>query len=128
MKNPDGAGPGCMLYPLKPCDTEPLISISDVTIRNVNSYGNILPPGVFRCHESNKCTGFVLDNVHVSGWWRLFGLNYITENVEGSVNKSRPVPAFVNAADGKVLNEGDDDNTEFGSGFTQMVTGERVAF
>jgi len=110
MKNPDGAGPGCMLYPLKPCDTEPLISISDVTIRNVRSYGNILPPGIFRCHESNKCTGFVLENVHVSGWWRLFGLNYITENVEGFVVKSRPVPAFVNAADGTVFTEGDNFN------------------
>ena len=113
MKNPDGAGPGCMLYPLKPCDTEPLIDVKDITLRNVRSYGNLLPPGIVRCHESNKCTDIVFENVHASGWWRLFGLNYITENVEGTVTKSRPTPAFTNADDNSVFYEGDSFNNEF---------------
>jgi len=113
MKNPDGVGPGCMLYPLKPCDTEPLIDVKDITLRNVRSYGNLLPPGIVRCHESNKCTDIVFENVHASGWWRLFGLNYITENVEGTVTKSRPTPAFNNAEDNSVFYEGDSFNNEF---------------
>ena len=29
------AGPGCLLYPLTPCETNNLVSIDDITLRNI---------------------------------------------------------------------------------------------
>ena len=57
--DPEYDSPGCMLYPLKPCLTQPLIDIENVTIRNVRQYGTILPPGVLRCNETNPCQNFI---------------------------------------------------------------------
>ena len=93
-----------MLYPLVPCPTQPLIDVANVTLRNVRQYGTVLPPGVIRCNETNPCTGFTFENVRAGGWWRLFGLNYITENVQGTVTDSRPAPAFT-GPDGQVYTE-----------------------
>ena len=97
-----------MLYPLKPCVTQPLIDIDNVTIRNVQQYGTILPPGVIRCNETNPCTGFVFQNVQAHGWWKIFGLNYITENVRGVVANSKPVPAFIGSDGLSYVNETED--------------------
>jgi len=85
MKNPDGAGPGCMLYPLTPCDTEPLLSMTNITLTNVAQYNTILIPGIIRCDETNPCTGFDWENVTSTGWWdfRFSPLGYISENIEG---------------------------------------------
>ena len=90
-----GNGPGCMLYPLKPCETSGLVSFSNFTLSNINIYNAILPPGVIRCNETSPCTGFEFNNVHAHGWWKLLGLNYIVENVQGTVTDSRPKPAYV---------------------------------
>ena len=79
-----------------PCETQPLIDVHNITLRNVQQYGTLLPPGIIRCNSTNPCTGFVFDNVRAHGWWRLFGLNYIVENVEGVVTNSKPDPGFVN--------------------------------
>jgi len=68
--------------------------VHNITLRNVQQYGTLLPPGIIRCNSTNPCTGFVFDNVKAHGWWRLFGLNYIVENVEGTVIKSKPDPGF----------------------------------
>lgn len=59
QKQPGGGGPGCMLYPLIPCETQPLIDVHDITVRNVQSYGSILPPGIVRCNETNVCTNMI---------------------------------------------------------------------
>ena len=83
----------------------PLIDIKNVTISNVQQYGTILPPGVIRCNETNPCTGITFQNVKASGWWRLFGLNYITENIQGVVTDSKPVPAFNTAASGLIFEQ-----------------------
>ena len=80
-----------------------------MTIRNVQQYGTILPPGVIRCNETNPCTGFTFQNVRAGGWWRLFGLNYITENVHGTVTDSKPAPAFI-GPDGQVYSNDDEDS------------------
>ena len=83
-----------MLYPLTPCDTQPLIDVRNIVLNNVQQHGNLLTPGIVRCHETNKCTGFIFQNVNARSWWSLFGLNYITENVEGTVVASKPEPDF----------------------------------
>jgi len=96
QKQPGGDGPGCMFYPLGGCETQPLISMNNIILRNVVSHGGPLTPGVIRCNDTNPCTGFEFTNVHIHGWWRLFGMGYITENTSGTVTNSRPVPAFSN--------------------------------
>jgi len=85
QKQPGGGGPGCMLYPLTPCETQPLIDMHDITLSNVRSYDSILPPGIIRCNETNVCKNMIFQNVQAKGWWSLFGLNYITDNIEGVV-------------------------------------------
>lgn len=62
----------------------------------MQQYETYLPPGVIRCNSTMPCKGFLFDNVNAHGWWRLFRLNYIVENVEGEVHESKPVPAFSN--------------------------------
>ena len=84
-----------MLYPLTPCQTEPLIHVADITLKNVQQHGTLLPPGIVRCNETLPCTGFEFDNVDADGWWRYLRLGYITENVYGTVSGSRPKPEFM---------------------------------
>ena len=84
-----------MLYPLIPhCETQPLINMYNITLRNIYSKGGLLPPGIIRCNETNPCTGFVFDNVQMDGWYNDYGLGYITENVQGVVINSYPDPGF----------------------------------
>jgi len=95
MKEPDGRGPGCMLYPIDPdCATEPLITIANITLRNIESHSGFLPPGIIRCNETNPCTGINFENVQVHGWWSMFRLNFITEYAHGTVTNSKPHPAL----------------------------------
>jgi len=97
MKEPNGEGPGCMLYPLeKDCPTDPLITISNITLKDIKSTGGVLPAGIIRCNETNPCTDFTFDNVDVrSGLWDSLGFGYITEYVEGTVkNGVFPDPNF----------------------------------
>lgn len=98
-----GDGPGCMLFPLGDCEVPNVIDVRNITLRNVQQYGTIFPPGVIRCNETNPCTGFVFDNVRAHGWWRLFGMNYIVENVEGEVINSHPKPDFKSQLAGEVV-------------------------
>ena len=88
-----------MFYPIGGCGTQPLVSISDVTLRNIKQTGSWLPPGVIRCNETAPCKNFVFDNVQASGWWSILGLNYISENIEGIVTDSKPDPGFRNSQD-----------------------------
>lgn len=96
MKEPDGKGPGCMIYPLnKDCPTQPLIDISNITLRNIKSKGGLLPAGIIRCNKTNPCTNFTFDNVDVrSDFWDTLGYGYITEYIEGVSINSFPDPAF----------------------------------
>lgn len=65
---PDGTGPGCMLYPLRQdCPTNPLVPMNGITLRNVQEVDAILLPGILRCNETNPCNNFVWDNVHING-------------------------------------------------------------
>ncbi len=92
---PDGDGPGCMLYPILPnCATQPRVTVRNITLRNVYSTSGVLPPGIIRCNATNPCRDFVFDNVFVSGWFTYFDYGYITENVIGTEINSFPSPGF----------------------------------
>lgn len=57
MKEPDGDGPGCMLYPYykDQCKTQPLVSIKDITLRKVHIHNSLLYPITIRCDVKNPC-------------------------------------------------------------------------
>jgi hypothetical protein len=95
QKQPDGRGPGCMLYPCgDTCHTEPKVTIRNITLHNVDIKDGIFPPGVIRCNMTNPCTEFTFNNVKVSNWF-LPGDGFITENVQNSVALfSKPDPKF----------------------------------
>jgi hypothetical protein len=79
----------------KHCPTNPQVTISDVTLRNITTIDNVLPAGIIRCNETNPCKNFVFENVNIhSKVWDLLGYGYITENVEGVVSNSHPDPGF----------------------------------
>jgi hypothetical protein len=71
-----------MFYPFgDECETQPLIAMHNITLRDITSHGSLLPPGIIRCNHTNACTGFVWDNVQASGlrgWWDWAGLGFIT--------------------------------------------------
>jgi polygalacturonase len=100
QKQPGGGGPGCMFYPWAggddTCATQPLITVSNIQLHNVTTHGGIFPPGIIRGNSTNPMTDIVWDNVHSRGWWKLFGLGFITEFAEGTVINSKPIPAFTN--------------------------------
>lgn len=95
MKEPSGDGPGCMLYPLTGCETQPLITISDITLKNVTSHGSILPAGIIRCNASNPCTNFHFEDVQMkSALWDTLEMGFITEFIEGTTKNVFPDPGF----------------------------------
>jgi hypothetical protein len=97
-----------------------LVDVKNITLRNIQTYGALLPPGIVRCNETNPCTGIVFDNVKVRGWWRLLHKGYITENVYGEVSSSKPKPLFKSETTGQVeIEDGDED--DFASLFQEIV-------
>jgi hypothetical protein len=90
MEEPDGRGPGCMTYPLGGCDTQAKIDVRNITLRDINSTGGILPPGVIRCNETNVCTDINLENVNIDGWWSEMGWSFITEYALGKATNVTP--------------------------------------
>ena len=61
QKQPDGGGPGCMLYPLENCPTQPRIDVRNITLRDLKSTGGILPAGIIRCNETSYFRDFDLE-------------------------------------------------------------------
>jgi len=92
QEQPDGSGPGCMTYPLKPCETQPFIDFRNITLKNVHSEGGFFPPGIIRCNASNPCQDINLIDVNVTGWWKDMGWTYISEYAYGSAQNSYPDP------------------------------------
>ena len=66
--------------------------MQNITLRNIYSDGNLLPPGIIRCNETNACHNIEFDNVQSHGWWESLGWGYITEYTYGSNKNSYPVP------------------------------------
>jgi len=94
MKEPDGRGPGCMTYPFDKCDTQPLIDIRNITLKNVESTGGLLPPGIIRCNATNPCKDINLINVKMNGWWKDLNWTFISEYADGQVQNVFPDPGF----------------------------------
>eukprot|EP00730_Choanoeca_flexa_P005330 TRINITY_DN11927_c0_g3_i10.p1 TRINITY_DN11927_c0_g3~~TRINITY_DN11927_c0_g3_i10.p1 ORF type:complete len:327 (+),score=57.78 TRINITY_DN11927_c0_g3_i10:422-1402(+) len=95
QKQPDGAGPGCMIYPLNPnCPTNPRVTISDISLTNVTVNASLLSPGIIRCNVSNPCSTIVFDTVHASGGaWPAQG--YICEHADIKTIHSSPTPTCI---------------------------------
>lgn len=72
QKEPDGDGPGCFLYPIEKCPTEPRITIGNITFKNITSDKDTL--NVLRCNETNPCKNFNFIDVDIKG-------RFIIENV-----------------------------------------------
>ena len=86
------------MYPLWKCETQPLISIENITLNDVSTRES-LNPGIVRCSDKNPCKNISWNYVNGSGMWHFVGFNYFTENVQGSVEGSKPIPAFNNSSD-----------------------------
>lgn len=75
-KEPNGNGPGCMLYPITDCETQPLITIENITLQNITTDSSVLNLDyIIRCNESNPCKHIQFVNVSSDA------NDYICENV-----------------------------------------------
>ena len=85
-----------MFYPFDSfCQTQPRITMRDITLRNITSTGSLLPAGVILCNETNPCTNFKFENVNMrSKLWDTLGIGYITHFAEGIATNSFPDPMF----------------------------------
>jgi hypothetical protein len=104
QKQPGGAGPGCMVYPLDPhCETQPFINITEIYLKNVTSTGGLLMAGILRCNETNPCVDFHFEDVSMKSlFWDIIGLGFITENIYGTAKNVFPLPEFLNPDGSKI--------------------------
>ena len=97
---PHKEGTDCsFFYPLPgtQCITDPLVTIKNITLRNINIYGGILSPGIIICNETNPCTNFIFDNVNVYNKSPFPVENgYLCKNVIGHAINSNLVPDCFN--------------------------------
>jgi hypothetical protein len=94
---PGGSGTGCsFFYPLpgQTCQTDPLVSINNIVLRNVNIYGGVLSPGIMICNETNPCTSLIFDsvNVHNPSPYPIKDF-YLCEHFSGTARNSNIVPS-----------------------------------
>jgi hypothetical protein len=104
MKEPDGDGPGCMLYPFDPkgtCITQPLVTFQNITLRNIAISDSWLYPITIRCNVSNPCRHFVFENVTTDKWYvgqKETGV--VCEYVTGVQRNNKPtIPCFYDGLD-----------------------------
>mmetsp|Transcript_6990 Transcript_6990/g.12839 ORF Transcript_6990/g.12839 Transcript_6990/m.12839 type:complete len:441 (-) Transcript_6990:29-1351(-) len=96
QSQPGGYSTGCsFLYPLPgaKCPTDPLVTVDQITLRNVNIHGGVFSPGILICNSTNPCTNFVFDNVNVydrSPFPEVEG--FLCENVQGIARNSNLYP------------------------------------
>ena len=91
MKEPDGDGPGCMLYPLGPCTTQPRVTFRNITLEDVKIHKSLLYPYTIRCNVSNPCTDINFYNVQTDSW--RIGLKqkgYVCEYAMGHMKNTIP--------------------------------------
>jgi hypothetical protein len=93
---PHSSGTDCsFFYPLPGtrCQTNPLVTVDNIVLRNINIYGGLLSPGIIVCNSTNPCTNFLFDNVNVynrSMWPVKEG--FYCENVKGVAINSNLFP------------------------------------
>ena len=81
-----------MTYPFGSCETQPFIDVQNITIRNLESHGGFLPPGVIRCNQTNACYDINFENVNITGWWEAMNWGFITEFAHGTAVNTYPDP------------------------------------
>jgi len=95
QNQPDGtADTGCsFFYPIvDACPTNPLVTFSDITIRNVTFEKSVTMPGVILCDAANPCTGldisYVTNNPIDGGY--LVQDDYVCLNAQGKFEGNSP--------------------------------------
>ena len=80
-----------------------MVTVQNITLRNVNIYGGVLSPGIIVCNATNPCTNFLFDNVNVYNKSPFPVENgYLCENVKGHAINSNLVPdCFINLSENK---------------------------
>lgn len=71
MKEPDGDGPGCMLYPFDKkgtCQTQPRVTMVNITLEDVSIHQSWLYPYTIRCNVTNPCRDINFYNVKTDSW------------------------------------------------------------
>jgi hypothetical protein len=93
--------PGCsFLYPLcnTSCPTDPQVTVSNITLRDIAVYNSLLSPGVIIHNITNPGTGFIFDNVifyNASTWPVENG--YWCLNTQGvAIGGTTPIPPCFN--------------------------------
>lgn len=88
-----------MTYPLQACETQPLIDVRNITLKDINSTGGPLPAGIIRCNETNPCEDISFENVHMTSWWNDMEWSWITEYANGEATEVVPKPIFNKGSD-----------------------------
>lgn len=95
MKEPDGGGPGCMLYPFDKhgtCTTQPLITLRNITLEDITIHDSLLYPIILRCNVSNPCTDINFINVRTDKWSIGQKKNgYVCEYASGRGEGNQPI-------------------------------------
>jgi Glycosyl hydrolases family 28 len=100
QQQPDGGGPGCFNFPKKDCPTNPLVSITNVTLRNIRmTTSHSTYAGAIRCNKNNPCTGFKFENIRLTAHKNLrlrpkSRFKIICENINGSSKDVSPSICF----------------------------------
>mmetsp|Transcript_14003 Transcript_14003/g.18190 ORF Transcript_14003/g.18190 Transcript_14003/m.18190 type:complete len:467 (+) Transcript_14003:93-1493(+) len=82
------------LYPLSlNCPTQPLVTISNILLQNVNIDGGIFIPGVILGNETNPISNMVFNNVQNTGKF-IISDDYACEEIMGQSINSNPIPCF----------------------------------
>lgn len=92
---PNGVGPGCFDFPLHNCQTNNEMVMANITLRNIIMTETAWPfAGAIRANSSIPATGFLFDNVRVTGGLAEFD-GYKCENIVGSsTSNTFPKPCF----------------------------------
>ena len=92
---------GCsFFYPKVPrCPTQPLVPVKDIHFNNVTVSGALLMPGVVLCPSTVHCQGISMDNVHITGEYRLQD-DWSCANADLTTNNVSPMPVCNNSATG----------------------------
>ena len=91
-----GADTSCSFFyplPFTECVTNPLVTMDNIVLREVDIEGGVFSPGLILCNVSNPCTNFVFDRVNgnsrsIVPYWK--GVH--CENVKGVALDSNLVP------------------------------------
>jgi hypothetical protein len=95
MKEPDGDGPGCMLYPFDKkgtCSTQPRVTLRNITLEKIKIHKSFLYPYTIRCNVTNPCQDINFYEVQTDEWQHgQKDTGYVCEYVMGKRRDTHPV-------------------------------------